>query len=220
MQGQGLYKSLGLPLPDAPAKEKTFVLIYAASTATGLYGIQFAKASGLTAIATASPHNFDYLKSLGADAVFDYRSPTCAADIKSYTENKLRFAWDCMGTGAKVCAAAMSDAEGGTYGTINPADQALLKQTNPKVAGPLMTVGYEAFGEEWIWNGYRMPGKKDEVEFAAKFFDLSHRLLADETVRIINYKVNEPSPGLQGALQGLDELRVNKVSGVKLVYTI
>ncbi|TVY40893.1 Protein TOXD [Lachnellula subtilissima] len=55
--GQGLYKSLGLPFPNAPAKEPIFLLIYAASTATGTYGIQYAKASGLTVIATASPHN-------------------------------------------------------------------------------------------------------------------------------------------------------------------
>lgn len=41
--GQGLYQSLGLPLPDAPAKERLPVLIYGASTATGTLAVQFAK---------------------------------------------------------------------------------------------------------------------------------------------------------------------------------
>lgn len=41
--GQGLYQSLGLPLPDDPAKEAIPVLIYGGSTATGSLAIQFAK---------------------------------------------------------------------------------------------------------------------------------------------------------------------------------
>lgn len=38
-----------------------------------MLGIQFAKLSGYRVIATCSPHNADYLKSLGADTTIDYR---------------------------------------------------------------------------------------------------------------------------------------------------
>lgn len=41
--GQGLYQSLGLPLPSEPAKEKFPVLIYGGSSATGTLAIQYAK---------------------------------------------------------------------------------------------------------------------------------------------------------------------------------
>lgn len=41
--GQGLYQSLGLPLPTSPSKEQTPVLIYGGSTATGTLAIQYAK---------------------------------------------------------------------------------------------------------------------------------------------------------------------------------
>lgn len=64
--GQGLYQSLELPLPGKPSSEKTSILIYGGSTATGSLAIQYAKLSGLQVIATCSPHNFEYVKSLGA----------------------------------------------------------------------------------------------------------------------------------------------------------
>ena len=38
--GQGLYQSLQLPLPNKPATEKSYVLIYGGSTATGALAIQ------------------------------------------------------------------------------------------------------------------------------------------------------------------------------------
>src|SRR5690349_5806815 len=103
-----MYKSLKLPLPNSPVEEPFPFLIHGGSTATGLWGIQFAKLSGLTVIATASPHNFDRLRSLGADAVFDYHSPSCGPDIRKLTQNKLRYAWDCAGGGEAICASALS----------------------------------------------------------------------------------------------------------------
>ena len=41
--GQGLYQAMGLPYPDQLAKEKFPIVIYGASTATGVLGVQFAK---------------------------------------------------------------------------------------------------------------------------------------------------------------------------------
>lgn len=41
--GQGLYQSLGLPLPDESPKERKPLLIYGGSTATGTLAIQYAK---------------------------------------------------------------------------------------------------------------------------------------------------------------------------------
>lgn len=42
------------------------ILIHAAAGGVGAYAVQLAKAWGATVIGTASPHNHDYLRSLGA----------------------------------------------------------------------------------------------------------------------------------------------------------
>jgi NADPH:quinone reductase-like Zn-dependent oxidoreductase len=72
----GLYSSdyLGLPPPSAEQqasqKQKT-ILIWGGSSVVGSCAIQLCAAAGLTVLTTASPNNFDYVKSLGATQVFD-----------------------------------------------------------------------------------------------------------------------------------------------------
>ncbi|GHA21600.1 hypothetical protein GCM10007989_16170 [Devosia pacifica] len=73
---------LALPAPEraAPRSGKT-VLVWGGSTSVGVNAIQLAVAAGYEVVATASPHNFAYLKQLGAKAVLDYRSRTIVADM-------------------------------------------------------------------------------------------------------------------------------------------
>ena len=103
--GQGLYQTLGLPWPNKPTSDGTFVLIYGGSTSTGIFAIQFAKLSGLRVITTCSPKNAEFLKQLGAEEAFDYRdAEECGKKIREYTGDKLKYAFDCIsaGTSAKV----------------------------------------------------------------------------------------------------------------------
>ncbi|KAI0452714.1 GroES-like protein [Xylaria acuta] len=221
--GQGLYKALKLPLPNNPAKTPFPVLIYGGSTATGIYGIKYAKASGLTVIATASPHNFELLKAVGADHVFDYKSPTVAADIKALTENKLKYAWDCTGYGAAISAAALSDNEEGgkpKYATIIPVKREVFDEINPAVDGPHFTLGYDALGEEFPRFGTQYVPDPEEIRFAGMFWDLTQELLASGRLTPLKPEVNRFGSGLQGVIHGLDELRNDRVSGTKLVYTL
>lgn len=49
------------------------------SGSVGLYAVQFAHLIGLKVAAVASPRNFDLLKSLGADVVFNVNNCIMAA---------------------------------------------------------------------------------------------------------------------------------------------
>lgn len=117
--GQGLYQSLQLPEPDRPSSTKVPLLIYGGSTATGALAIQYAKLSGLEAIVTCSTRNFEYVRSLGADAVFDYRLSSCAKDIQAYSKDNLKHVFDCISDddSTKICIEAMSSS-GGVYSSL------------------------------------------------------------------------------------------------------
>ena len=59
--------------------------------------ISTVNSSGLTVITTCSPRNFDLVKKYGADAAFDYsNADECAKNIRDYTNNNLRYAFDCI----------------------------------------------------------------------------------------------------------------------------
>ncbi|KAH7065377.1 chaperonin 10-like protein [Macrophomina phaseolina] len=217
--GQGLYQSLKLPLPSEPAKERFPLLIYGASTATGTLAVQFAKSSGLEVIATCSPRNFDLVKSLGADAVFDYNSPTVGADIRKHTNNKLYYAFDCVaeGNSAQICADSLST----ETASRKPQYSALLWIDMPREdVEARTTLGYTIFGEGFTkaFGPGHFPASQEDYEFGKKFWKLSEKLLAEG-----KFKVHRPDVrggGLEGVLEGLDELRQGKVSGKKLVYKI
>jgi len=80
----GLFQTdqLGLRHPSAKAEPTgQTVLVWGGSTSVGSNAIQLAAAAGYEVITTASPRNFDYVKSLGAERFFDYNSPSVIPDI-------------------------------------------------------------------------------------------------------------------------------------------
>jgi NADPH:quinone reductase-like Zn-dependent oxidoreductase len=213
-----LYETLNLPVPtECVGQGSEYILIYGGSTATGIFGIQFAKLSGLRVIATASPHNFDYLRSLGAEDVFDYKAPNVAAEIRAYTNNKLKLAWDCTGLGGPIIAGALSSKVPSMCATIMPIKED-LKATNSKIDGPHVTLMYKMFGEGYH-KGEKVEPEPAEYEFAQHFWEMAHDILASGKVKTVTPIVNRGGKGLEGVLKGLDELRGNKISGGKLVYT-
>jgi NADPH:quinone reductase-like Zn-dependent oxidoreductase len=80
----GLFQEdhLGLALPSAtPVDRSETVLVWGGSTSVGSNAIQLARNAGYRVLATASPHNFDYLRSLGAAEAVDYHSRAAVDEI-------------------------------------------------------------------------------------------------------------------------------------------
>jgi NADPH:quinone reductase-like Zn-dependent oxidoreductase len=80
----GLFQQdgLGLNLPTAdPAERAETVLVWGGSTGVGSNAIQLARNAGYRVVATASPRNFDFLRSLGATATVDRNSPAAVDEL-------------------------------------------------------------------------------------------------------------------------------------------
>lgn len=214
--GQGLYqKAVKLNLPTDPAKDSTPILIYGGSSATGSLAIQFAKMSGYKVLTTCSPHNFDFVKSLGADSVYDYRDSDCAKKINKDTNDSLKLVWDTISleSSAKICAEAMSsDTSGARYGSILP-----VKLPKEGVE-TTMTFMYTIFNDAFEKAGRTTPAVPEDFEFAKKFFDITEKLFHEGKLKTHPEHVGQN--GLEGALQGMQDMKADKVSGKKLVYRV
>lgn len=212
--GKGLYESLDLPWPDDPPMKSFPVLIYGGSTATGTLAIQFAKLSGLEVITTCSPKNFWLVRSLGADHVYDYNSPKCAASIREITNDQLGHVFDTISKPetAEICCNAISS-QGGKYAGLSG-----LQELPRNDVENLQIMAYTAFGEAFDFEGQEVPANPKNYDFAVKFVSLAQALLWQGRIRPHPQSVRRGS--WSGVLDGLQEMREGKVSGVKLVYPI
>ena len=105
---------LGLRHPSAhPEPTGETLLVWGGSTSVGSNAIQLAVAAGYQVVTTASPRNFDYVRSLGASEVFDHHSPTAVPDIiAAFRGRKLAGALALGVTSAPACVRIAAASKG------------------------------------------------------------------------------------------------------------
>ncbi|TXR55779.1 zinc-binding alcohol dehydrogenase family protein [Quadrisphaera setariae] len=77
-------KHLGLAMPgagDRPSATGEVVVVWGGSTSVGLNAVQLARAAGYDVVSTASAHNAELVRSLGADVVVDHHAPSAADEL-------------------------------------------------------------------------------------------------------------------------------------------
>ena len=142
----GLFQDdyLGLRLPSAAARPTgETVLVWGGSTSVGSNAIQLAVAAGYEVITTASPKNFDYVRSLGASQAFDYNSPTVIPDIiAALADRTVAGAVSFGTTGAPACVKIMAKSRGKKFVAIAtpPVDFASLADSSRKLERARVTV--------------------------------------------------------------------------------
>ncbi|KIN06915.1 hypothetical protein OIDMADRAFT_139674 [Oidiodendron maius Zn] len=219
-----IFQELGLPtsLLEQPAPptdhDASFVLVAGGSTATGTRAIQFLKIAGLRPIATSSPANFDLCLRFGAERVFDYRSPTAAADIRTYTHNTLKYAIDCVSQAdtTQLCYGAIGRA-GGKYVSLEPYRETITA-TRPTVT-PSFAMVLTMFGDKVDLDGvYGREARPGDRRFASHTWAIVQRLLDRGLIQA--HPVREMEGGWAGVIKGVDMIRSQAMSGYKLVYGV
>lgn len=168
-------------------------------------------------LTTCSPHNAEFVKSLGADAVYNYKESDCGKKINKDTNDSLKLVWDTVGIdgAAEICAEAMSsDGKGAKYGSI------VVQAEFPRkdVETQKWTFMYTIFNDAFTKGGRETPANPEDFEFAKKFFGLTEKLLAEGKLKTHPELVGEG--GLEGALKGMKDMKDGKVSGKKLAFRV
>jgi len=196
---QCLHETLELPSPfEARSGPQRDILIWGGASSVGQYAIQFAKLNGLRVTTTASPKNFDLVKGLGADKVFDYKDENVVEKVHATTGNALEIAIDTISEGKtpEQVTAAIGD-KGGKVAIIR-----FYESPRPDVTVTFSRV-YDLLE----------PESKGQC-----YVDLLERILATGQVKT-NLVLIRPN-GIAGVKDGLQHMQDGKVSGEKITYRI
>lgn len=165
-----------------------------------------------------SARNFALARSFGAEAVFDYTSPTCGDDIRAYTNSTLWYALDCISDdqSAAICYAALGRA-GGRYVCLELlADETLARR---KAVQAEFLMGYDMMGQPIaLSRGYEREANPERHELGRRWCRTMERLLAEDKIKF--HPIRELEGKWEGILAGLDDLRKGRVSAMKLVVPL
>lgn len=117
-----LFVGQGLPLPSLDPKPmgKTIVL-WGGSSSCGSSAIQLAVAAGYKVVTTASSANAEYVRSLGATFIFNYKDPNVIRDIvKVFETENFGGIVDCIGSESVqlLCAGLLNKLGGGKLSSL------------------------------------------------------------------------------------------------------
>src|ERR1700709_2628916 len=103
------------------------------------------------------------------------RDADCAANIKEYTNNELKYVFDTIAieSSAKISAEALSSKAGGKYTSLLSIDC-----PRPDVESKFF-LGYTSIGEAFEFDGEIWPAKPEDHEFAVSFVRICEGLLAN-----------------------------------------
>lgn len=134
--------------------------------------------------------------------------------INAYTHDRLRYAWDTIGTdeAARTCAEALTSGSGAHFGTIRGPK---LPRDDVKYTA---TMAYVGIGEDFEKGGKWTRDNQAHAQWQQGFWKIARDLLAEGKLQVHPTRVGKN--GLQGVLEGLKELEQGGVSAEKLVYLI
>ena len=193
------YLGLSFPTLNPTSKGKS-VFIWGSGSGVGSNAVQLAKAAGYEVITTCSPHNFEYIKSLGADKVFDYNSPSAIEDtVAELDKGTCDGIFHAAGQAEPSCQVSYKSKQKLFVATTNPV---------PEGAAPEGVVAKWLFGT----GGAELYRESTPATFGGFLPDA----LAVGVYKVAPVPEVVPTKGLEGIQEALDILKKG-VSAKKIV---
>jgi len=206
------------------------VVVWGGSTSVGSNAIQLATAAGYRVITTASRHNHDRMRELGAVDVFDYRSDTVVADIASAVDGRTVAGILAVGTGSGAPCVAIARAVGSKRVSfaspsvsfedlprrpgISMAFVRTMAQLVSRTGAMMVTARVHGIRARFVWGSTLMDNEVGPMlweEFLPSAL-ANGRYIAAPTAQVVG-------TGLEHVQVALDELRAG-VSARKLVVRL
>lgn len=198
---------------------KGTLLIWGGATATGVLAIQVAKIIyGVKVITTASKKHHEFLRSIGADATFDYHDADVIDQIKTYAQGSIAYALDTVSS-VDTLQQTYDATEGSDSVIIDnllsvPEDS--ITQKPGRKAKFTLTWVYLIAGGAYLFGKWHPapPG------FLDAFNHFWTELLIPVQDQINTTKLTPLAPGFESVNTALDLLQRDQVSGEKLVFRL
>ncbi|KAL1947808.1 hypothetical protein VTO73DRAFT_13532 [Trametes versicolor] len=216
---QALYHPTRLALVEPPEKtsEDVWLYVHGGSSAVGQFAIQLGVISGYRVATTASPRNFDLVRSLGASAVFDYRDADAAAKLKDATGDKISAALDTIGTREAQALSTAVIAQGG--GKVVHIINIIPDVTDRTDVERIYTLLYWALGRAFSFGPTAdHPVRPEDRAHMEHFLTKVPGLVKAGQIKPLPIKFFEG--GLAAIPEGFQYMREGNVSAEKIVYRI
>lgn len=144
--------------------------------------------------------------------------PLCTDDIRNYTRNSLGFVLDCISEPETMqfCYACIGRA-GGKYTALEPYPEFL--HTRPNTVVPDWVLGPTVLGKKLGWpEPFAREPSEERRAFGIKWFAIAQELLDEGKLK--PHPLRLVGGGLDGVFYGLEQLKLKRVSGEKLVCRI
>jgi len=215
--GLSFHHKLGIKA-DKQANASKYILIWGGATATGILAIQVAKlAYGLNVITTASSKHHDFLRSLGADEVFDYHDSNVIEQIKKAGGSNINYALDTVSN--EQTFQSVYDATAGTrdvsIDNLLSLSPKKIKTDDSRHVSFHATVVYCVDG-----NNAKMGSASihSSPELVKDYNDFWFNIIPQYIPSLKNSNLKVLESGLETANEALELLREDKINGQKVVF--
>ena len=194
------------------------ILLWGGGTTTGILAIQVAKlVYGLRVITTASPKHHDFLRSLGADAVFDYHDSDVVDQIKKVGGANIPYAFDMVSidTSFQLIYDATSETEEVNLDNLGFLNASSIKTVNSRKVRFEATLVNSVTGEDSNYDGLKFYSNPKLVQ---DFHEFWYDVFPQYITKIKHPNLIVLKEGLESVNEALEILRDNKVSGEKIVF--